>query len=288
MSLNSFRCPVCKGPLVIGASDLRCAPCGRAYPIVDGIPDLFVSQTESDHIDEPNKTWLDPEIVEARDTIYSLCARELRGMAFCMRRIGQQTGPGCRILEVGMGTGHFTQWLAEVSRPGTGTFAFDFSWPIIEKAKARTQDLAGVTLFRANARGRLPFADESFDVVLARLAPLGAHGTSNAEAACKLLRPGGWYYSAGWDPVRYEIPPTEWAVRHGYESAEQHEWQYWRPQTERERAAWRTEQGRVAAQYRRAGKEPRHWDPRTREDSDGFVQVMTREHVVIAQRSSRG
>ena len=133
-------------------------------------------------IDEPNKTWLDPEIVDARDVEYRLCARELKGMVFCMQEISKRTSAGCRVLEVGMGTAHFTRWLAEVSELGTEVYAFDFSWPIIEKARANTYGLSGVTLFRANARGAFPFKDASFDVVLLRLAPLGPHGVPNVRA----------------------------------------------------------------------------------------------------------
>ena len=46
-----------------------------------------------------------------------------------MEEISKRTFPGCRILEVGMGTGHFTQWLSEVSDTDTVVYAFDFSWP---------------------------------------------------------------------------------------------------------------------------------------------------------------
>jgi len=176
LSLDSFCCPVCKGVLITNSADLRCAACEKKFPLMDGIPDFFISETEDDSIDEPSKTWLAPRIVGARDTVYRLCARELKSMAFCMQEIGKRTGAGCRIMEVGMGTGHFTRWLAEVSRPGTEIYAFDFSWPIIEKAKINAQGLSEVTLFRANARGRLPFKNESFDIVLLRLAPLGRMG----------------------------------------------------------------------------------------------------------------
>ncbi|MGD9099112.1 MAG: class I SAM-dependent methyltransferase [Anaerolineae bacterium] len=252
---------------------------------MDGIPDFFISETKEDAIDEPNKTWLDPKIVAARDTMYRLCAQELKGMAFCMREIGQRTSAGCRILEVGMGTGHFTRWLAEVSRPGTEIYAFDFSWPIIEKAKVNTQGLSGVTLFRANARGLLPFENEGFDIVLLRLAPLGAHGIPNVQAGYEMLKSGGWYFEAGWERTRHETPPTEWAIRHGYESAEQHEWQYWHTQTEQEQRASQVELERLAAQGCQTAKvQQQKRKTKNGPDERGSVKKMTHEHLLIARK----
>lgn len=251
---------------------------------MDGIPDFFISETEQDSIDEPNKTWLDPEIVEARDTVYRLCTRQLKGMTFCMQEIGPRTGAGCRVLEVGTGTGHFTCWLAEVARPGTEIYSFDFSWPIIAKAKVNTRGLSGVTLFRANARGLLPFEDEGFDILLVRLSPLGARDIPNVQVGYKLLRAGGWYFEAGWERTRCETPPTEWALQHGFESAEQHDWQYWRTVTEQEHQAAQFELDRLlAARGQTVQKVRKEGD--VREGANGTVRKMTREHLLIAHKS---
>ena len=288
MLSESFCCPVCKGTLLVSSAGYRCEPCARSYQTVGGIPDFFISETERDFIDQPNRAWLDPEIVEARDTVYRLCARELKGMSFCIQEIGRRTGPGCRVLEVGMGTGHFTRWLAEVSAPGTEIYAFDFSWPIIEKAQANTQELSGITLFRANARGRLPFRDESFDIVFLRLAPLGLHGVPSVLAGYELLKPGGWYFEAGWEQERYETPPTEWAVQHGYENVEYHVWQYRRTQTQPERAAMRIELEHLAS----LGCRHRSVTEAQRQESGegiqrgkgGGVSKMTHERLLVAQK----
>ena len=290
MSWTTFCCPVCKGPLEATTARLRCASCGRDYEIVDGIPDFFISEAQEERIDDPNKTWLDPIIVQARDTAYRLCAHELKGMAFCMQEISRRTGAGCRILEVGMGTGHFTRWMAEAAKPGTEIYAFDFSWPIIEKARANTRGLSGVMLFRANARAQLPFEDEGFDILFLRLAPLGAHGTPRVRAAFELLKPGGWYFEAGWEPTRYETPPTEWALQHGYENAEYHVWQYYRRQTEQEVVAMQVEREclismgceSVGAVQVRESDAPNH------EGQDGSVLNMTCERFLVAQKPGSG
>ena len=277
---GGFCCPVCKGSLTATAASLCCAPCGREFEIMDGVPDFFISETDRDAIDDddPNRTWLDPEIVEARDTYYNLCARQLKGMTLCMQEVARRTRPGCRVLEVGMGTGHFTRWLAEVVEPGTEIYAFDFSWPIIERAKVNAGGLPSVALLRANARGMLPFEDESFDIVLLRLAPLGPREVPSAQASFQLLEPGGWLFQAGWKRERFETPPTEWAIQHGFESAEHHVWQYWRAQTEQERAAVEVEFERLVSLGGPSGKEKRE------KVKDGVYLKMTHENLLIAQK----
>jgi SAM-dependent methyltransferase len=277
---DEFCCPVCKGSLTAAATSLCCAPCGREFEIVDGVPDFFISETDRDAIaiNDPNKAWLDPEIVEARDTYYNLCTRQLKGMTFCMQEIARRTRSGCRVLEVGMGTGHFTRWLAEVAEPGTEIYGFDFSWPIIEKAKVKAGGLPGVALFRANARGMLPFEDASFDIVLERLAPLGPRGVPSARAAFELLKPGGWLFEGGWKRPPFETPPAEWAIQHGFESAEHHVWQYWRAQTERGQVAMEVERERMASLGR-------PFQGETREKvEDGVRLKMTHENLLIAQK----
>ncbi len=290
MILAIFLCPLCKGALAPTETDFHCPSCDRTFQVVRGVPDFFVAESGHDFSHDPNVIWLDPQIVEARDTIYRLCTCELKGMAFCMREIGQRTGAGCRVLDVGMGTGHFTRWLAEVVKPGTEVYAFDFSWPIIEKAKANVGEGPNVMLFRANAREPLPFPDGTFDIVLTRLAPLGPHGVPNVVAAFKLLKPGGWYFSAGWERERYETPPTDWALQHGYESAEYHVWQYSRVQTEEEYNAWQIEQRQLVAMRGddnskvSDSNEHQRADLEYNQDCGRGIVTMTCENVLIAQK----
>ena len=64
-----FCCPDCEGPLAIASMGFLCRPCGRSFEIVNGIADFFVSESGDDLRDDPNIVWLDPKIVEARDTV---------------------------------------------------------------------------------------------------------------------------------------------------------------------------------------------------------------------------
>jgi SAM-dependent methyltransferase len=246
-------CPVCKGPLGHADAGYHCAACTRAYPISDGIPDFFITEIEGtaseqeDQAWRENLVWLDPKMVEARDTIYRLSVRELKGMAFAMQQLALRTFPGCRILEVGTGTGQFACWMAEVSAPGTEIYAIDYSWPMFAKARANISNQPGVMLLRVNASGKLPFREESFDIIFLRLAPLGEHGMDNVLAAFQLLRQGGWLFKAGWNLRREDIPWTEKALQIGYECAEVHEWQYPRFKTREEYAASQVELERAIA-----------------------------------------
>ena len=48
--LSQLACPVCLGALSHDESRLLCVTCGRAYPIVDGIPVLIADRAKSSHI----------------------------------------------------------------------------------------------------------------------------------------------------------------------------------------------------------------------------------------------
>jgi uncharacterized protein YbaR (Trm112 family) len=44
--VSLLACPACAGDLQLDASHLRCVPCSRAYPVIDGIPVLIVERAE--------------------------------------------------------------------------------------------------------------------------------------------------------------------------------------------------------------------------------------------------
>lgn len=283
MNTNIFVCPVCKGPLVSEDQGFHCVACAHDYPILDGIPDFFVSEAnvDEDQVWRENLVWLDPQMVEARDIIYRLSVRELKGMSFAMQQLGLRTFPGCRVLEVGTGTGHFACWMAEVSAVGTEIYALDYSWPMFVKARANIANQPGVIFLRANSSGKLPFREESFDLVFLRLAPLGEHGMPNVQAAFQLLKPGGYLFKAGWKLVHEETPWTEMAIRLGYESAEAHEWQYPRLKTREEVAASQMERERAIAFGAPPGKMP--LPPA---DAESLVSI-TWENLRIARKPLR-
>ena len=226
MNASIFCCPVCKGPLAHTPDAFACSPCDRRFDVVDGIPDFPVPGP--DYPEDLNLVYHRPEMAEAKDTVFRLGARSLEGMAVCMQEIGRHTAPGSRVLEVALGAGHFTRWLAEVSHPETEIYAYDFSWPMLERAEANTRDCLNATLFRANSRGKMPFAEGIFDIVFVRLAPFKPDGTPDeCSAALRFLKPGGWYFNASTVAgERFDTPPTQWALNHGFERAEYRIWRY--------------------------------------------------------------
>jgi hypothetical protein len=46
-ALSRLACPACHGDLHLSDERLTCAACGRAYPIVDGIPVLIKERAET-------------------------------------------------------------------------------------------------------------------------------------------------------------------------------------------------------------------------------------------------
>ena len=45
--VSQLACPACHGGLRAETSHLTCAACGRAYPIMDGIPVLIADRAEA-------------------------------------------------------------------------------------------------------------------------------------------------------------------------------------------------------------------------------------------------
>jgi uncharacterized protein YbaR (Trm112 family) len=45
--LSQLACPACRGDLSVLEEFVCCAQCGRAYPIVDGIPVLIVERSQT-------------------------------------------------------------------------------------------------------------------------------------------------------------------------------------------------------------------------------------------------
>ncbi len=225
MSLNVFRCPLCKGQLSQTESAYLCPACERKFLIEQGIPNFYLPGPERP--EDLNTTYHSPEVAEAKNTVFHLGARNLRGMACCMDEIGRLSFPGCRVLEVGMGTGHFTRWMAEVCHPQTQIYAFDFSSAMIQKAAQNTSDHQNITLFRASSRAPLPFVRNTFHIILVRLAPFKPSDQPNP--GFHLLRPGGTFFEASTTRgERFDIPPTQWATEIGFESAEYRIWRYTR------------------------------------------------------------
>lgn len=107
---------------------------------------------------------------------------------------------GTRVLEVACGTGMFSRLAARVVGPGGGVVAVDASEPAL--TVARRLDISGVVDWRHWDGGRLPFDDESFDVVACQ------HALARFEDPLpvvtemrRVLVPGGRIGVTVWGPI---------------------------------------------------------------------------------------
>ncbi len=117
--------------------------------------------------------------------------------------------PGQRALDVGCGPGALTAVLSDRLGPDN-VAAVDPSVSFVEAARAR---LPGVDVQLAGAES-LPFADDTFDLVLAQLV---VHFMKNPVAAitelARVTRPGGVVAACVWDHAGHKGPLTQfWAA----------------------------------------------------------------------------
>jgi SAM-dependent methyltransferase len=208
-------CPACRVSLV----ENSCASCGRAFPSVAGLPDLRVSSDR--FLDLPGErakaerlARLAPDLdlkglaeayyamtpdVEARRRGFYLghiLGAEARGSALASILPGRG-----KILEVGCGTGGL---LAASTRMGLEIEGTDIALRWLVVARRRLDDLGLSCPLVAASAERLPYADASFDAVVADsvLEHLDDPRLALAEWA-RVLRPGGSLLL--WSPNRYAL-----------------------------------------------------------------------------------
>src|SRR5690349_6331478 len=97
--------------------------------------------------------------------------------------------PGMRVLDVGAGTGNAS---IPAAQRGASVTASDLTPELLEAGRARAKAV-GVELEWAEADAeRLPFDDESFDVVMSSIGVMFApHHGAAADELVRVCRPGG-------------------------------------------------------------------------------------------------
>ncbi len=274
MLSDLFRCPH-SGQILIQDESSAHSEDGR-YEIIDDVPDFYIDTGGADSAEDANRKWLDAHAVEGRYLYYERC-REWEGMDFCIDQISRLSHAHCRILEIGSGTGHFSRWLTEVCQPGTQLYCFDYSWPCIDQTKAQLADSPDTHLFRANARGPMPFAPESFDIIFQRLAPFNAKGMERKEKdqrVLNLLAPGGYYIFAGWQD-EYDNDCQTY-IDHGFARAQHHRWVYPYTFEEQEYIGGQMENGTSHAEAEAQFKEA--------QNKTNGLSILRKEHLFIAQK----
>ena len=123
-----------------------------------------------------------------------------------------------KLLEVPVGTGILTMPLYQ-TLPQADITCLDYSPDMMGRAQEKAEHLRlkNVT-FRQGDVGALPYADDTFDIVLSLN---GFHAFPDKEAAYRevfrVLKPGGIF--CGCFYVKGEQKRTDWFVRHIYEKA---------------------------------------------------------------------
>ncbi len=200
-ALDVLRCPACHGAFGLAPSggaevdegELKCAACGRAWPVRNGIPRLMFPEELAKEDAQVERFW--NRIAPTYDIVSRITAvqrgipedKERRELA---RRLRLE--PGDTILEVATGTGSNLKVIAEETGDGVTSFGLDISSRMLERARRKLRHSSPAPELVAGNAHYLPFAEGVFDAVL------GGYGTKyftdKAQALGEMFRvarPGG-------------------------------------------------------------------------------------------------
>ncbi|HWE38639.1 MAG TPA: class I SAM-dependent methyltransferase [Isosphaeraceae bacterium] len=216
-----YHCIHCYHELEVLPAGGECPSCGRRYPRVAGLLDLRVAPDCYLSLDDERAKAerlagheTDTDVLGLASVYYSMTddvdeARRRRFLAHIAHAESRGSAlaaaipAGSRVLEVGCGTGGF---LVAARRAGLEVVGADVAtrWLVVARRRLADRGLSA-PIVGANAE-RLPWADASFDVVVAdsvleHLAdPLAA-----LREWRRVVRPGGRLLV--WSPNRYTLLP---------------------------------------------------------------------------------
>ncbi len=153
--LPILRCLNCRGRLRQEGRHLVCRTCGERYPLADDIP-VMIRKDSEDRIWEDYFRRLSENSgdSEAANSYFSL-----KNFRFVRDRLLHLIGEvrGQAILDVGCGTGHFSQYLAGENL----LVGVDISLEMLFLARRK-----GLAVVQSSGKN-LPFEDASFELVIA-------------------------------------------------------------------------------------------------------------------------
>ncbi len=159
---------------------LDCPGCQTFYPVVADIPILLESDAEARVWEE----YFDLLVKEKGDTEAANSYINLKNYRFVRKSLLAYLGEikGLAILDVGCGTGHFSQSLARDNR----LVGIDISFEMVRHAMAR-----GLTAAQSSGK-KLPFAAGIFDLVIANnVIQSFREGRAFIRELVRVARPGG-------------------------------------------------------------------------------------------------
>ncbi|MBE0476543.1 MAG: methyltransferase domain-containing protein [Coriobacteriia bacterium] len=100
--------------------------------------------------------------------------------------------PGCRVLDLGCGTGNLERRIASAAPEGVSVVGVDYSEGMLRRARRKCRRAENVSFVRADLRQPLPFAEGAFDRAVANnvLYALEDKAALLTEVR-RVLRPGG-------------------------------------------------------------------------------------------------
>jgi SAM-dependent methyltransferase len=208
-----FVCPVCQSLLRQGCGVLECGPCGRWWPVIQGVAQFVSGVADSGPFSTPELRELVSRAEagnwrEALSSHPSALVRQAAEPASYVQRVNWRwlldLPPDCRILDLGAGLGANSHALAT---PHSEVFAADPASECVDFMRHRfTQEALPNVRIVWSSVWSLPFAADSFDLAvidgsLGRIVK-GRAGSprrleqSALERVSALLRPGGYLYLA--------------------------------------------------------------------------------------------
>jgi SAM-dependent methyltransferase len=184
-----FVCPLCHGSLAVWAEAYHCTPCGRAYPLHEGIPDFRVFPDPFLSFEEDRRRtelvlaalgrydlkglleyyWsfsdITPPLLRVRFVRSALLGeKRARRVLSLLGTVSTRTGGAVRrVLEIGSGTGNFLA----VARPYEQIIGIDIAmrWLHLSRQRFLDKDLPVPALVCCCAE-HLPFPDRWFDLAV--------------------------------------------------------------------------------------------------------------------------